>query len=670
MEWNNTFKGMKEMETKGMMDITILPNVEPLDVGLSSSEKGSMGPSVKQRKKSMTSVYLKFFETAPDGKSRRCIFCKQSYSIATATGNLGRHLSHRHPGYDREGDNSQQTTQNVTPIKKPQPQVKPPTLDFDNLNWLLLKWFIGASLPSPVFEDEMLQNSFKFLNPSAKLWPKEKVHAVTIEIFRSMQEDVKELLEHVNSKVSITLDFWTSCEQLFYMCIKCHWIDENWFLQKVLLDVVHVPYPCTGQEIYHALIKTLQRFNIDKKILSCTNDGSPHAIHACHALKEDLDARKLPFYYIPCAARALNLIIEDGLRTPKPIISKIREFSLELNSAPEISQDFKQLTAIYQEGSWKFPLDTSASWNGDYTMLDIVRKAPNSMDSTMKKHEETFGTRNLLLTSTEKSVVNILHSYLEPFHKITTNLSTCKVPTVGLVLFFMDHVFEMISTCRDSSCHEWLKSVADDMAKSTRSFSTQIYSLFTFLASVLDPRIKKELIPENLNTEKNLEDARSHFTVMYASVQFPATANGFGAQEAEETNVVSFAEEIARKRRRGNSITASDELSQYLSEPPLAIAADVLGWWRANSARYPRLSVMARDYLAVPGTAIEPDELFSSKTGEVCKQKFCLPYSSMQAMLCINSWMKSGFKLKYRSAEIDFVKLVESGASATNEVRS
>lgn len=282
----------------------------------------------------------------------------------------------------------------------------------------------------------------------------------------------------------------------------------------------------------------------------------------------------------------------------------------------------------------------------------------------MKKHEETFGTRNLLLTTTEKSVINTLHSYLEPFHKITTNLCTCKVPTIGLLLFFMDHVFEMIGTCRESSRQEWLKSMADDMVKNARSFSTQVYSLFTFTAAVLDPRVKKELIPESLNSEKNLEDARSHFMRTYANTQCPSLANGFGAQEAEEANVVSFAEEIARKRRRGSMSTASDQLSQYLSEPPLAIASDVLDWWKNNSARYPRLSVMARDYLSVQGTAVEPDELFSGKGGEIRRQRFCLPYGSMQAVTCINSWVRSGFKLKYRSAEIDFERLVGSGAPA------
>ena len=76
-----------DMESKSVMDMAIIPSIDPIDIGLGSSEKGNVVPAAKPRKKTMTSVYLKFFETAPDGKSRRCKFCGQSYSIATATGN-------------------------------------------------------------------------------------------------------------------------------------------------------------------------------------------------------------------------------------------------------------------------------------------------------------------------------------------------------------------------------------------------------------------------------------------------------------------------------------------------------------------------------------------------------------------------------------------------------
>lgn len=88
MEWNGgiAFRSRKDIDPKSLMDMAIIPNIEPVTVASGSSEKGNAAQVEKPRKKTMTSVYLKYFETAPDGKSRKCKFCGQTYSIATATG--------------------------------------------------------------------------------------------------------------------------------------------------------------------------------------------------------------------------------------------------------------------------------------------------------------------------------------------------------------------------------------------------------------------------------------------------------------------------------------------------------------------------------------------------------------------------------------------------------
>ncbi|KAJ6978355.1 LOW QUALITY PROTEIN: hypothetical protein NC653_030053 [Populus alba x Populus x berolinensis] len=326
------FKTYKDMDhPKSMMEVALIQNVDPVDIGLGSSEKGTTVVPTK-RKKTMTSVYLKFFETAPDGKSRR---------------------------YDKSGDSvTSSAPQPITVVKKAQQQGKQ-QMDYDHLNWLLVKWLILASLPPSTLEEKWLANSFKFLNPSIQLWPGERYKVKIREVFRSMQEDVMATLGKVSSKVSINLDFWSSYEQIFYMSVTCQWIDENWSFQQVLLDICQIPYPCGGSEIYHSLEKVLKMYNIESRVLSCTRHNSQNAVHACHTLKEELDETGM-FCYIPCAARTLNLIIEDGLRATKPVISKVREFVLELNSSAKMSEDFIQLTATYQEGSWKFPLETSA----------------------------------------------------------------------------------------------------------------------------------------------------------------------------------------------------------------------------------------------------------------------------------------------------------------------
>ncbi|KAJ0047602.1 hypothetical protein Pint_16395 [Pistacia integerrima] len=681
MDWgvNNAYKTYKgianscfqrvDMEPKHVMDISLIPSIDPIDIGLGSSEKGNAMPSAKPRKKTMTSVYLKFFETAPDGKSRRCKFCGQSYSIATATGNLGRHLANRHPGYDKAGDTvTSSAPQPVTTVvKKSQPQGKAPQVDYDHLNWLLIKWLILASFPPSTVEEKWLANSFKFLNPSIQLWPGEKYKAVLCEVFRSMREDIRASLEQVSSKVSITLDFWTSYEQIFYMSVTCQWIDESWSFRKVLLDICHIPYPCADSEIFHSLVKVLKTYNIENRVLSCTHDNSPNAVHACHSLKEEFDTQKVgPFCYIPCAARTLNLIIDDGLRTTKPLISRIREFALELNESTDFSDDFVQFSTAYREGSWKFPLDTSVRWSGNYQMLDIVHKAGKTMDAVIRKHDETLGSR-MLLSSAEKNVVSVVHGYLEPFYKTTNNMCTNKMPTIGLVLFFMDHISEMITVCRESRhSSDWLKNAAEDMAKKARSYNSQVCNIFTYMTAILDPRIKCELIPENLNTENYLEEARAHFVRNYSTSHFSSMTSGYGAQEMEDGGSVSFAEEIARKKRRGSISSATDELTQYLSEPPAPIPTDVLEWWKVNSTRYPRLSVMARDFLAVQATSVAPEELFCSKGDEIDKQRFCMPHDSTQAILCIRSWTLGGMKFKYRSTEIDYERLMELAAVASD----
>ncbi|XP_057519955.1 putative AC transposase isoform X2 [Amaranthus tricolor] len=583
-------------------------------------------------------------------------------------GNLGRHLGSRHPGYNNPDEPvpSAAPQNNSSVLKKHHSEVKAPTLDLEHLNWLLTKWLSSSSLTPSILEDTWLLNAFKFSNPSVQIWSKVKVEGVLCEVFRSMQEDVLITLQQVSSKVAVALEFWTSYEQIYYMSVTCHWIDDSWSFQKVLLDICRIPYPCGGAEIYHALVKVLKMCNIDGKLLACTHDNSQSAMHACHKLKEDMDAHKVgPFCYIPCAAQTLNMVIEDGLRTTKQIISKVREFVIEMNASPVIMEDFMQLTTAYQEGIWRFPLDTSARWNGHYQMIDIVRKASKSMDGVVLKHEDSLGNE-MLLNSAEKNAVTLVHGYLEAFYKTTNDICANNAPTVGLVLFFMDHISETIAACKDS-CHypDWLKSAAEEMFLKCSSYHDQVSNIFTYMAAILDPRIKVELIPDILNSENNLEEARNHFLRNYSTNHFSSMNNLYGASENEESGGLSFAEEIARKKRRASMTAVTDELTQYLSEPPAPITTDILEWWKVSGARYPQLSLMARDFLSMQATSVAPEELFSSKADEVDRQRFGLSISTAQSLLCVKSWTDAGIALKYRSTEIDCQRIMELAAETT-----
>jgi hypothetical protein len=83
------------MGNTSLNDMTLLPGVEPMaDVAATSS---SPGQETKAKKKPMKSLYLKFFETAPDGKSRICSLCRKSYCMTTATGKWSQHAMKASP---------------------------------------------------------------------------------------------------------------------------------------------------------------------------------------------------------------------------------------------------------------------------------------------------------------------------------------------------------------------------------------------------------------------------------------------------------------------------------------------------------------------------------------------------------------------------------------------
>ncbi|PWA53892.1 BED zinc finger, hAT family dimerization domain protein [Artemisia annua] len=56
-----------DIEPKSVMDVALILNIEPTN----SVAPGTSSDKTKPRKKTMTSVYLRFFETTSDGKNHK-----------------------------------------------------------------------------------------------------------------------------------------------------------------------------------------------------------------------------------------------------------------------------------------------------------------------------------------------------------------------------------------------------------------------------------------------------------------------------------------------------------------------------------------------------------------------------------------------------------------------
>ena len=54
-----------------------------------------------------------------------------------------------------------------------------------------------------------------------------------------------------------------------------------------------------------------------------------------------------------------------------------------------------------------------------------------------------------------------------------------------------------------------------------------------------------------------------------------------------------------------------NEAEKYLSLPDEPMGTDILVWWAAHESTFPRLSLMARQYLGCPATSASAERLFS-----------------------------------------------------------
>lgn len=86
----------------------------------------------------------------------------------------------------------------------------------------------------------------------------------------------------------------------------------------------------------------------------------------------------------------------------------------------------------------------------------------------------------------------------------------------------------------------------------------------------------------------------------------------------------------------------STELNKYLDDDlvPRNDDFNIMNWWMSNSAKYPSLSVMARDILAMPGSAVQCEAALSSEGPAISKQWSKLNIKTIEALVCIQDWIK------------------------------
>jgi hypothetical protein len=80
----------------------------------------------------------------------------------------------------------------------------------------------------------------------------------------------------------------------------------------------------------------------------------------------------------------------------------------------------------------------------------------------------------------------------------------------------------------------------------------------------------------------------------------------------------------------------------YLEEGfhPCTPDYEILQWWVLNSARYPMLSNIVRNVMAVPASSVASESAFSTCMRVIADHRTSLGPEAVEALMCFGDWIK------------------------------
>ncbi|XP_066344426.1 zinc finger BED domain-containing protein RICESLEEPER 1-like [Miscanthus floridulus] len=427
-------------------------------------------------------------------------------------------------------------------------------------------------------------------------------------------------------------------------------------LKKVIgLCLIEVKH--TGENIAEKVACVIEEFGLLDKLFSITLDNASSNAKAMKTLTPMFagymgskpaptpsDPNKVKYHLVHqrCACHIINLIIKSGLKRFKPYTEDFRTAINLLNSSNQRIALFKNFCIAKGVRPRKFGLDMDVRWNATYLMLKHLLSYKDVFSVFINSN---YGST--LLTASHWYIADKILEFLEVFYDSTVTLSGVYYPTSPLILH---HLLDIITRLHKSSKDQNLFSIVYPMKLKYLKYWKNIPLLYSF-AFILDPKGKMRGLFNVLTImqQKTSFDYSSYYGIVKTKIfkLFNKYEEKFGAARSQRRAAQPASITGKRKQAWGrifrgpgasgvvgpspasapspslSTSAAACELSTYLDSDNVTAYEDdfdLLLWWRDHKLTYPVLSIMARDIMSVPVSAVSSESCFSL-TGRILEER-------------------------------------------------
>ncbi|KAJ3708441.1 hypothetical protein LUZ61_012146 [Rhynchospora tenuis] len=644
-------------------DPTYQPQDEAAPVVEPAGAEAADGEAAKKKTRKTTSDVWNHFTrgpTKPDGSYYGiCNYCHAKYlqGQQRGTSSMRRHIDKKCKKIPR---NKPEALQKLLQAKAAgmEPLV---AWSFDQMKCRksLAKMVIAHEYPFNCVNHHFFREFLSELQPSFKVPSRNTLRQDCMKLYEEKQVNLYELFGQVNCRFSFTSDLWSNKgRDRGFMAITCHYIDESWVLRKRILTFVPLPSPHTGRHIATAIYEKLCLWNLDKRVFclvldnASSNDACISELLYTTTLKEDLPVDGKIFHQ-RCGCHILNLIVQDGLNLVHKEIECIRETMKWIKHSQGRIEKFKlacsQENVTYKKPQWDVP----TRWNSTYLMLELALE----LKPAIVRYPVLDKKFSKILDDSQWAILRELVKHLKVFYEATLKLSGTKYPTMNL---FFSEFCEVYLAIKRMSSNEYpfIVNMGTQMhAKFNKYWS--IGNSLLAIACVFDPRCKldvvqyymEEMCPDECDGFiSNLKECMSDLFNEY--VEASAEEPRMPKRQKTDVGASSNTTLISRKARlkdylkgKKGDTTPKSELEDYLGsdrdDASLDDDFDILAWWKLKAPRYPLLSKLVRDILAVPISTVASESAFSTSGRVISQWRSSLSDDTIEALLCVQDWLRA-----------------------------
>ncbi|XP_017979603.1 PREDICTED: zinc finger BED domain-containing protein RICESLEEPER 2 isoform X1 [Theobroma cacao] len=460
------------------------------------------------------------------------------------------------------------------------------------------------------------------------------------------------------------------------MSLTAHFIDNDWKLNKKMLNFFRVS-SCRGDANGKAILMCLRDWGIDK-VFTITVDNASTNDDAISFLKNRFNLFGMgilrgKYLHLKCISDIINLIVSDVLNEFNDLVARVRGAVIYVRQSSSSLQKFKECVEIQEIQSKNFLcLDVSTKWNSTYLMLDVAQKFERAFERF--EDEDPFYKDELLLgdgvpDSNDWVNVRRLVLFLQPFYELPFKVAGSFCVTSNIFLGEICEVYRLLRNWQSSSDAEF-STMAKRMKEKYDKYWGNVgkMNVLLYVAVVLDPRNKLDFV-EFCFTVMYAEEEAEVMTKEVKEAVFELLYDYKRMMELSQSKQVSDRSQMSQKtqafgdtnllqkKKRGLSsdfkkyresrcTEQKTDLDKYLSQELVDDEDDdddefnILDWWKSNSRKFPVLSHLAHDVLAIPISTATSKSAFNTGRCELDAYRGSLTSKVVQSLVCARDWLR------------------------------